>query len=131
MDNGSVTPITPDTLERVREYHRVLVSFSRIASDSTPAERLMHHLVAQVAEATHIKHVKVLRYRADRGDLLVEAGVGWKPGVVGHATLGVDHRSPPGRTIQTAAPVAIANLPSDPEYRYSDLFAGTRPHLGA
>ena len=81
----------------------------------------MHHLVAQVASATHIKHVKVLRYRADRGDLLVEAGVGWKPGVVGHATLGVDHRSPPGRTIQTAAPVAIANLPSDPEYRYSDL----------
>jgi two-component sensor histidine kinase len=118
---SSATPSSPDTIERVREYHRVIVSFSRIASESPPAERLMHHLVAQVASATHIKHVKVLRYRADRGDLLVEAGVGWKPGVVGHATLGVDHRSPPGRSIQTAAPVAIANLPTDPEYRYSDL----------
>jgi two-component sensor histidine kinase len=119
--NGPATPTHPDTMERVREYHRVLVSFSRIASESLPAERLMHHLVAQVASATHIKHVKILRYRSERGDLLVVAGVGWKPGTVGHASLGADHRSPPGRAIQTAAPVAITNLPSDPEYRYSDL----------
>jgi two-component sensor histidine kinase len=119
--NNPDTPGTAGAMERVREYHRVLGSFSRIASEPLPAERLMHHLVAQVASATHIKHVKVLRYRSDRGDLLVEAGVGWKPGVVGHATLGADYRSPPGRAIQTAAPVAIANLPSDPEYRYSDL----------
>jgi len=70
-------------------------------------ERLMQNTVAQVSRVTGIRHVKVMRHRPEVGDLLVEAGVGWKPGVVGHATLATDHRSPAGRAIETAAPVAI------------------------
>jgi len=62
-----------------------------------------------------------MRYRPASGDLLVIAGVGWKAGVVGTATLGADSASPPGRSIQTAAPVAIEDLPNDREYRLSSL----------
>ena len=54
-----------------------------------------------------ISRTKVLRYRPEKGDLLVEAGVGWKPGVVGNATLAVDYRSPAARAFQTGAPVTI------------------------
>jgi two-component sensor histidine kinase/putative methionine-R-sulfoxide reductase with GAF domain len=86
-----------------------------------PPERLMHHVAAQVSRVTHIERSKVMRYRPDRGDLLVEAGVGWNPGVVGHATLAVDHRSPAGRAYQTAAPVAIHNIYESPEFRVPDL----------
>jgi two-component sensor histidine kinase len=53
--------------------------------------------------------------------LLIEAGVGWNPGVVGRATLAVDHRSPAGRAYQTAAPVAIHNFSETSEYRLPDL----------
>ncbi|MBY0294504.1 MAG: GAF domain-containing protein [Methylobacterium sp.] len=81
----------------------------------------MHYVTAQVSRVTHIRRVKVLRYRPDQGDLLVEAGVGWKPGVVGKATLPIDSASPPGRSIQTAAPVVIEDLPNDPEFRLSPL----------
>jgi two-component sensor histidine kinase/putative methionine-R-sulfoxide reductase with GAF domain len=108
-------------LARVRDYQQVLAAFSRNASQALPRERLLHHAAAQVARVTHIKHAKVLRYRPDKGDLLLEAGVGWKPGIVGHATLGIDSRSPPGRTMQTGAPVTVEDLPNDPEYRYSEL----------
>jgi two-component sensor histidine kinase len=62
-----------------------------------------------------------MRYRPERGDLIVEAGVGWNPGVVGHATLGIDNRSPPGRAVQIAGPIAIEDLPNDREFRYSGL----------
>ena len=41
----------------------------------------------QVSALTHIGRVKVMRYRPDKGDLLLEAGVGWKLGVIGRATL--------------------------------------------
>jgi two-component sensor histidine kinase/putative methionine-R-sulfoxide reductase with GAF domain len=110
-----------DSDARALNYQRALASFTRIAGEQLSAERLMQNTAAQVSRVTHIKHVKIMRYRADAGDLLLEAGVGWKPGVVGSATLGGDHRSPPGRAIQTGAPVTIEDLPNDSEYRYSDL----------
>jgi two-component sensor histidine kinase len=81
----------------------------------------MHHVAAQVSRVTRIERTKVMRYRADKGDLLVEAGVGWNPGVVGHATLAVDHRSPAGHAFQTAAPVNIASFSESSEFRLPDL----------
>jgi two-component sensor histidine kinase len=62
-----------------------------------------------------------MRCRADERDLLVVAGTGWKPGVVGHATLPLGMRSPPGRAVETNAPVTIDDLPHDPGYDYSAL----------
>jgi two-component sensor histidine kinase len=111
-------------LQRVLAYQRALAAFSRTSGEAMAPERLMQHATAQVAGHMRVKHVKVMRYRPDNGDLLVVAGVGWKPGVVGQATLGIDHASPPGRAIQTAVPVVIDDLPNDPEYRLSGLLAG-------
>src|SRR3954451_16118791 len=108
-------------LTRVLEYQKALASFSRIASENLPPERLMTHACAQVARVTHIKHTKVMRYRPENGDLLLVAGVGWKPGLVGTATFSIDSASPPGRSIQTAAPVMIEDLPNDAEFRASPV----------
>jgi hypothetical protein len=94
-------------LARVLEYQRALAAFSRVSGESMDPNRLMQHATAQVSALTHVGRVKVLRYRPDQGDLLVEAGVGWKLGVIGRATLGIDHASPPGRAIQTGMAVAI------------------------
>ncbi len=108
-------------LARLLEYQRALASFSRVASEALPPERLMQHACAQVSRVTHIRRSKVLRYRPDRGDLLIVAGVGWKPGVVGHATLPIDSASPPGRSVQTAAPVMAEDIRASREYRLSPL----------
>ncbi len=108
-------------LARVLEYQRALASFSRIASESLPPKRLLHHACAQVSRVMHIKRTKVLRYRPDKGDLLLVAGVGWKPGLVGTATFSIDNASAPGRTIQTAAPVVVEDLPHDTEFRLSPI----------
>jgi two-component system, sensor histidine kinase PdtaS len=68
-----------------------------------------------------IHHVKVLQYRPRTSDLLLVAGVGWKEGVVGTATLSTDLRSPPGRTFQTAEPVSIKDINKQDEYVHSDI----------
>ena len=85
-------PTSNARLDRVLEYQRALAAFSRVATEALSPERLMHHACAQISRVTHIKRTKVLRYRPDRGDLLVVAGVGWKQGVVGIATLPIDSR---------------------------------------
>jgi two-component sensor histidine kinase/putative methionine-R-sulfoxide reductase with GAF domain len=104
-------------LARLREYQRALESLSRIGPEEMPPERLMAHAAAQVSRVTHIERTKVMRYRPDHGDLLIEAGVGWNEGVVGRATLAVDYRSPAGRAVQTGAPVAIYDFNQSSEYR--------------
>jgi two-component sensor histidine kinase len=108
-------------LKRMHEYQRALAAFSRVASEVVPTERLLHYVTAQTSRVTHIKHIKVMCYRPDKGDLLCVAGVGWKPGVVGQATFALDNASPPGRAMQTAAPVIIEDLPNDTEFRMSPV----------
>ena len=102
-------------------YQRALATFTRIVAEADSEQRLLQNTAAQVARITHIRHVKVLRYRPDQGDLLIEAGVGWKPGVVGHVSFGADRHSSPGRSLQTGAPVACEDIRNDPEYRYADV----------
>jgi len=102
-------------------YQRALATFTRIVDEPASVPGLLQNAAAQVARITHIQHVKILRYRPDRGDLLIEAGVGWKPGVVGHVTFGADRFSAPGRSMQTGAPVAVEDIANDPEFRYADV----------
>src|SRR3954451_17540275 len=107
--------------QKALSYQQALATFTRILCEAETAPRLLQNAVAQVARITHIKHVKALRYRADQGDLLVEAGIGWHPGVVGHVTFGADRGSAPGRSLQTGQPVVVPDIRNDPEYRYADV----------
>jgi two-component sensor histidine kinase len=107
--------------EKALSYQRALATFTRIVDEPASIPGLLQNASAQVARITGIDHVKVLRYRPDQGDLLVEAGTGWKPGVVGHVCFGADRFSAPGRSIQTGAPVAVEDIANDPEFRYADV----------
>jgi hypothetical protein len=102
-------------------YQRALATFTRIVGEADSEQRLLQNATAQISRITHIRHVKVLRYRPDQGDLLIEAGVGWKPGVVGHVSFGADRHSSPGRSLQTGAPVVCEDIRNDPEFRYADV----------
>jgi two-component sensor histidine kinase len=108
-------------LGRLRQHVRILGDLGRLAGISTDLDRFLDHAVLQVARAVEIEHVKILRYRPERGDLLIVAGVGWKPGVVGQAALSADLSSPPGRSFQTAEPIAIRNFTEQAEYRISPI----------
>ena len=107
--------------QRVLDYQRITTALARIGSEALTREKLLHHATALVSRVTHVKRVKVMRYRPDHGDLFIEAGVGWKPGVVGGVGLPLDRASPPGRCLQTGQPVIIEDLPNDPEFRYQPV----------
>jgi two-component sensor histidine kinase/putative methionine-R-sulfoxide reductase with GAF domain len=108
-------------LHKALAYQRALATFTRIIGEAESESRVLQNAAAQVSRITHIRHVKVLRYRPDKGDLLIEAGVGWRPGVVGHVSFGADRHSSPGRSLQTGAPVMCEDIRNDPEFRYADV----------
>jgi two-component sensor histidine kinase len=112
-----------DELERVRAYSRIIADVSRLAATDPDLTEFLRQVVHQVARAVDIDRIKILRYRPDHGDLLVESGVGWKEGVVGKATLSIGLTSPPGRAVQTGKVVIIEDLPASTEYKRSGLLA--------
>ena len=115
------TPSFEDQLARLRRYGEILSDFGRMAAESSEVDRLLQLACVQAARGVNIGHTKVLQYRPEMGDLLIVAGVGWKPGVVGHVSLGTDIASPPGQALQTRLPNVVEDLPNDGEYRSSSL----------
>lgn len=109
----------------MQRHVRILGELARIAAESAQLADFLDQAVVQVARAVEIDHVKLLRYRRESDDLLVVAGMGWKPGVVGAATLSTDLRSAPGRSFQTAEPVIIRDFAGQDEY---DLSSFLREH---
>jgi two-component sensor histidine kinase len=108
-------------IKMLRRHIRILVDIGRLAGENADLTRFLDQAVVQIARAVEIHHVKVLQYRPRSSDLHLIAGVGWKQGVVGSATLSADLRSPPGRAFQTAEPVTISEFSEQDEYVRSDL----------
>jgi two-component sensor histidine kinase len=84
---------------------------------------LLQQAVEEVALAVNAEYVKILEYCPGSKELLIRAGVGWKEGVVGHATLGVHMRSPAGRSYLTNEPTRISDIQQSEEFDRTDIIA--------
>jgi two-component sensor histidine kinase/putative methionine-R-sulfoxide reductase with GAF domain len=121
--DDSAGPDVVKEARRLRMHQRILRDFGRIALEDLEIGSLLQRAVAQAARATGVRHTKIMRYRTEQGDLLAEAGFGWRPGVVGKARFGIDAASPPGRALQTGQPVVIDDIRDHPEFRIHPVIA--------
>jgi two-component sensor histidine kinase len=64
------------------------------------------------AESLDVPYAKVCRYRAVKNDLLIEAGHGWKAGVIG-TIESADPSSPQGRAFVTGEPSICKDVRTD------------------
>ncbi len=108
-------------LELLRPFLDAVLELNRIAATEPPWQAFLDQTVAQVAKTTDIRRIKVLRYRPQIGDLLVDAGIGWNEGVVGNATLPIDISSPPGLTIQTGRSTVVEDFTKESDLKLSPL----------
>jgi PAS domain S-box-containing protein len=81
-------------------------------------------LVALLQEATRLvalgmgtRFAKIMEYLPGEGHLLVQAGVGWREGVVGQYRTGADLTSPSGYALQTNEPVISSHLTAESRFR--------------
>jgi two-component sensor histidine kinase len=73
------------------------------------------------AEGLGAEYCKVMEYIPGENRLLVRAGVGWDPGVVGSATVGADLDSPGGYALRTGKPVISNHLENEQRFRTPEL----------
>ena len=82
---------------------------------------VLNEICRVAALGLQTEFAKVLRPRAEADNLLVVAGVGWRPGVVGHATLGSHMDSPAGFALHSGQPVLSNDLGSEGRFRIPTL----------
>ena len=85
-----------------------------VAGETRPA--LLDRVCVVASEGLGTRLAKVLRYRPESNDLLVVAGIGWHPGVVGHRTLGAGLDSPAGYALHSERPVHSDDLATETRF---------------
>jgi len=115
--------------EQLADVQTVLRQQSAIASFGTFAlrERDLLTILTTAArvcsEGLGVPFCKVCRYRERENDLLIEAGFGWHPGVIGHVVSRADESSPQGRAFITGKPAICNDLRSDHTFELPAFYA--------
>lgn len=99
-----------DRVVRLQRQQAALASFGSYAFRELVLLNILNEAARVCAECLGVPFCKVCRYREDEHDLLIEAGFGWKAGVVGLVVSKADETSPQGRAYVTGQPVIIPNL---------------------
>jgi PAS domain S-box-containing protein len=80
------------------------------ALSDTSLDTLMNRAVQLVAEVLDVPLVKVLQLLPDGDAFLLQAGVGWHEGCVGHTAVGAALDSQAGYTLYSSKPVVVGDL---------------------
>ncbi len=99
----------------------LLAELGRMALADTDFDSLMAEATRITAIGMAVQFCKVLKYLPDRNRFVVHAGVGWHPGVVGHATIGAELDSPAGYALHTGKPVISNHLSVEDRFAYPEL----------
>jgi PAS domain S-box-containing protein len=82
---------------------------------------LLQEAAARVADTMGVEYAVVLELQADGSALGVQAGVGWRDGLVGEAVVDAGGDSEVAYTLRSAEPVIVADLSRDQRFDGSPL----------
>jgi two-component sensor histidine kinase len=106
--------------QRIRQQE-ILAELGVRALKGASFEELLNETARLTAEGLQCEYCKVLQYVPSEKRLFVRAGVGWDPGVVGHASVGADLESPGGFALRTGKPVISNHLENEERFRTPEL----------
>jgi two-component sensor histidine kinase len=101
----------------------ILAEFGRRVIHSRNLEELLQAAASLAADGLGVECAKVLELLPEGNRLLIRAGVGWGPGVVGVATIGADLQSPAGFALHSGKPVLADDLNAETRFRIPQLMA--------
>ena len=105
---------------RVRQQE-ILAELGVLALQGASFAKLIDQTAILTAEGMEAEFCKILEYLPATHRLLVRAGVGWEPGIVGKATVGADFESPAGFALRTGKPVISNHLGEEDRFRTPEL----------
>ena len=95
-----------------------LAKFGELALRSEDLDEILTEACRLVGHALGTDLAKVMELQADGTSLLVRAGVGWAPGVVGEATLEVTDDSSEGHALKTGEPTISPDVATETRFTY-------------
>jgi two-component sensor histidine kinase len=105
---------------RIRQQE-ILAELGVLALRGPILTELLNEAVRLSAEGLEADLCKVLEFIPSENRLLMRAGVGWEPGLVGTASVGADLASPSGYALRTGRPVISNQLDHEERFRTPDL----------
>lgn len=106
--------------QRIRQQE-ILAELGVIALQGATFDMLLTETARLTAEALRVEFCKVLEHIPSEDRLLVRAGVGWDPGIVGKASIGADLASPAGFALHTGKPVISNHLENEERFRTPEI----------
>jgi GAF domain-containing protein len=110
-------------VRKLLRQQAAIATFGSYALRESDLLKVLTEAARVCAEGLEVPFSKVCRYRAAENDLLIEAGYGWQPGVVGHVVSRADVSSPQGRAFATGEPSICNELRSDNNFVLPPFYA--------
>lgn len=114
---------SPEDVKRLLRQQAALAGFGGFAFGESDIGKVLTEAARVCAEGLDVPFCKVCRYRPEENDLLVEAGVGWRPGVIGCVVSRADETSPQGRAFVTGEPVICTDVHQDATFVLPSFYA--------
>ena len=118
---GEVPDLTMHALQKRIRQQEILAELGVTALQGASFDQLLTDTARLTADGLEAEFCKVLEYIPSENHLLVRAGVGWKPGIVGVARIGADLASPAGFALRTGKPVISNHLENEERFRTPDM----------
>jgi two-component sensor histidine kinase len=107
-----------DTFDREKWVRRqsALAEFGRQALMVDDLDVLLHEAVVLAAQGLDIDRAKVMERLPSGDKLLMRAGTGWKPGLVGNLVVDAGSKSAGGFTLYTGKPVIADDIENEKRF---------------
>lgn len=94
----------------------IVAELGKKALSGAEISSLSDDLVKLTAQGLDVEYCKVLELSPDGDSLLLKYGVGWKEGLVGHATVGSGKNSQAGYTLLSDKPVIVEEFQKETRF---------------
>ena len=110
-----------EELRRRAQQQAAVAEFGQRALSGVGPDELMNVIVKHVARVLGVEYCKILERLPEGEAFLLRAGVGWKQGLVGLATVGAGMDSQAGYTLASSDPVVVKDLTRDTRFNGPQL----------
>jgi len=104
--------------EELLRQQTTLARFGELALRSDDLDEILTEGCRLVSEALGTDLAKVVELQEDGETLLVRAGVGWKPGVVGEATIKLADNTSESYALRSGKPMISPNIENETRFQY-------------
>lgn len=109
------------TAEQMIERQRVLAEFGEFALGSDDLQEVLTEACRLVVRGLGSDFARVLEIQEDKSLLLIRAGVGWKPGIVGEVQVPMGDRTSEAHAIEIGQPVITTDISKEDRFDFPDF----------